>query len=196
LFPKLELDPVRYIELVKSLSDYSSFTSTFVQRTLHTTPTQGAPALLRLVMRTKYQPSVHLSWYRRILRLINEFIHLYEAMAWLSTLGGAYSAMGDYGEQYAEVAKKISMKQLRLAMTSGDLTHVSRCWIFIAMSAMQHGLLSNSKTLLLKQWQFAHSAEGQRDPRLKNMILGTWELLKQKRKQRKLLRITPLTRDL
>ena len=33
--------------------------------------------------------------------------------------------MGDYDDRYAEVAKKISMKQLRLALASGDPTNVS-----------------------------------------------------------------------
>ncbi|OQR68520.1 hypothetical protein BIW11_12857 [Tropilaelaps mercedesae] len=121
--------------------------------------------------------SVHLAWYRRILRLINEFIHVYEVMAWLSTLGGAYSAMGDYCDRAKVVAKQISAKQLRLAARLGDPTLVSRCWIFLAMSAIQHGRLQLSRRILKLQWEFAHTREGQRDPRLKNMIRGVWSKL-------------------
>ena len=61
------------------------------------------------------------------------------------------------------------------------------------MSAMQFGMFSYSKKLLLKQWEFAQSVEGQRDPRLKNMVLGTWELLKYKRKRHKLKRTAAST---
>lgn len=41
------------------------------------------------------------------------------AFSWLSTLGGAFSALGDYFENCAETAGKISIQQLQLAFRLG-----------------------------------------------------------------------------
>lgn len=198
LFRKKPVDPECFFKFVRCLlapafwqNMLNNFSSRWEKRVvLDCQPTSYVKSdgidFLVFVIYAVPQPPIHIAWYRRIVALINEFIHVYEVMAWLSTLGGAYSAMGDYCDRAKGVAKQISAKQLQLAARLGDPTQVCRCWIFLAMSAIQHGQLRLSRQILTYQWRFVHTTEGQRDPRLKNMILGVWSRLVYERKLRKL----------
>lgn len=51
--------------------------------------------------------------------LVRERCEVDHALSWLSTLGGAFSALGDYFEACADTAGKISVHQLKLALRLG-----------------------------------------------------------------------------
>lgn len=76
-------------------------------------------------------------WCFRMNRCAQERQHLDTAMSWLSTLGGACSALGDYDTQFAERAGKISVQQLDIAFRLGDPSIVSRCKLYAAISLIQ-----------------------------------------------------------
>lgn len=65
-------------------------------------------------------------------RIQNEYI-----AAYLSTLGGAYSSLGDYFEKHAKKAGLISRKQYILAIHMNDPVQRLRCQLFYAHSLMQ-----------------------------------------------------------
>ncbi|KAH9376887.1 hypothetical protein HPB48_002797 [Haemaphysalis longicornis] len=113
-------------------------------------------------------------WEAKIGSLVNEQLELENTMAWLSTLGGAFSALGDYSPQFAQAASQVSLKQLQLAMRLGDPVVVCRCRLYLAMSLLQRGSLRSCRTLLRRQYQFAISKEGQRDPKLVKMCQSVW----------------------
>ncbi|XP_042901338.1 uncharacterized protein F58A4.6 [Parasteatoda tepidariorum] len=110
--------------------------------------------------------------------LINERCELDNAMAWLSTLGGAFSALGDYFVDCAEKAGLISMQQLKLALRLGDPITICQCKIYLAMSLLQRGYYSKAKNLIRELYEFAIGSEGSKDFRLKNMCIAVWNKLK------------------
>lgn len=121
-----------------------------------------------------WKPVMDMPWEARIGCLVREQLELDNTMAWLSTLGGAFSALGDYNPQFAEAASQVSLRQLQLAMHLGDPVVVCRCRLYLAMSLLQRGNFRCCRTLLRRQYQFAISKEGQRDPKLVKMCQSVW----------------------
>ncbi|XP_069951608.1 uncharacterized protein F58A4.6 isoform X2 [Cherax quadricarinatus] len=76
-------------------------------------------------------------WCARMNLCAQERQHLDTVMSWLSTLGGACSALGDYSSHFAERAGAISLKQLDIAIRLGDPGIVSRCKLYAAISLIQ-----------------------------------------------------------
>ena len=76
-------------------------------------------------------------WNTRVSRSALERQHLDTAMSWLSTLGGACSALGDYDLHFAKRAGNISYQQMGVAVRIGDPAVVSRCRLYIAISLIQ-----------------------------------------------------------
>ncbi|XP_042234293.1 uncharacterized protein LOC121874260 isoform X2 [Homarus americanus] len=76
-------------------------------------------------------------WCNIMKRSVQEKQHLNTIMSWLSTLGGACSALGDYSAQFAERAGTISLQQLDIAFRLGDPLIVSRCRLYAAISLIQ-----------------------------------------------------------
>jgi hypothetical protein len=107
----------------------------------------------------------------RVVRLIWEKIEIEHMLSWLSTLGGAFSALGDYSTNLASVAGKISLKQMALALRIGDPFIVVRCMLFLSIALMQRGHLRSAKHLIRSQYQFAKQHIDY-DSKLVNMCLG------------------------
>lgn len=76
-------------------------------------------------------------WCIRMNRCAQERQHLDTSMSWLSTLGGACSALGDYNPRFALRAGAISLEQLEIAMRFGDPGIISRCRLYAAISFIQ-----------------------------------------------------------
>ena len=49
-----------------------------------------------------------------------------DALHWLSTLGGAFSNLGEHSQQFARRAGANAFKQMLVAADSGDMTVVAR----------------------------------------------------------------------
>jgi Domain of unknown function (DUF4807) len=107
----------------------------------------------------------------RVYRIVWEKIEIEHMLSWLSTLGGAFSALGDYFLDRASIAGKISIKQLHLAMRIGDPFIITRCLLFLSIALMQRGHLRSSKHLLRRQYEFAKQHVDY-DQKLFNMCLG------------------------
>jgi len=118
------------------------------------------------------------AWIGRMERLANERLELENLMAWLSTLGGAYSALGDDYIQCAETAGKISMHQLKIAIKLCDPITSAKCKVYFAISLLQQGYLKESIYIIREQYKFATSLhENLVDIRLINMCKGVWAKL-------------------
>ncbi|XP_076453052.1 uncharacterized protein F58A4.6-like isoform X2 [Babylonia areolata] len=103
-------------------------------------------------------------------------ILLEEAMAWLSTLGGAHSSLGEYFHHHAERAGEISLKQLKIALQLGDPLTVARCHMFWAYSLMQRGHWRKCTVIVRRVYKLA-STHPVVDMRLINMCLAAWTRL-------------------
>ncbi|VDK22083.1 unnamed protein product [Anisakis simplex] len=94
-----------------------------------------------LIIRTKLDQAlcdrIDYRWDERISSIVYRAVQM-ECHLWiLSTLGGAFSAMGDYYSNFAETAGRISVRQLRLAYEYGDPVLISRCKLYIALYLTQ-----------------------------------------------------------
>ncbi|XP_077996454.1 uncharacterized protein LOC144449751 [Glandiceps talaboti] len=134
-----------------------------------------------------YRIGQDLAWSNRLLPQIDIQIYMDDVFSWLSTLGGAYSSLGDYFLQCSSKAGRISVQQLYLAWSMGDAVLQSKSKLFLAQSLMQRGYLRHAKIIIRKQYIFAISRDSGYDQRLYNMCMGTWHRLKyfyQKRRER------------
>ncbi|XP_065299114.1 uncharacterized protein [Dermacentor albipictus] len=101
-----------------------------------------------VVLLVPWNPVMDMSWEAKIIHLVVQQLELENTMAWLSTLGGAFSALGDYCSRFAEAAGLVSVKQLKLALRFGDPVTVCRCHIYLAMSLLQRGYFRSCRRIL------------------------------------------------
>ncbi|XP_060534323.1 uncharacterized protein F58A4.6 [Cylas formicarius] len=116
-------------------------------------------------------------WNYRLYCLVREKCELDHALSWLSTLGGAFSALGDYFERCAETAGKISVNQLRLALRLGDASIVARCRLYLSLSLIQMKRFKAARRIILAEYESAKS-QVVKDERLLRMCQGIWAKLK------------------
>lgn len=98
-------------------------------------------------------------------------------LSWLSTLGGAFSALGDYFENCAETAGKISINQLKLAYRLRDENIKSRCRLYLSLSLIQRQRYKLAKQIIYNEFHQAKRGPVV-DIRLINMCKGIWCKLK------------------
>lgn len=115
--------------------------------------------------------------------LIWEQLEIDHMMSWLSTLGGAFSALGDYFEKSSEIAGKISMQQMRLALRLDDPGVISRCLLYLSISLIQKHQFKTAQRIIRRQYVFATEND---DTRLTKMCLGIWSKLQYTHKITKL----------
>ena len=102
--------------------------------------------------------------------------------SWLSTLGGAFSALGDYYEDRSTIASKISIHQIRLAYKFGDPSLIARCKLFLSISFIQQHRFKLARRIIKIVYDYANATE---DTRLIKMCLGIWSKLQYTHKLRK-----------
>jgi len=103
-------------------------------------------------------------------------VELEDALHWLSTLGGAYSNLGDHSMDFAIKAGKNAIKQMTIALRSPDPLVIYKCWLFVAMSLMQQKQLKKSKAIIQRVHQQVKSDHD--DKNLLCMCKGIWARLR------------------
>ncbi|XP_055694334.1 uncharacterized protein F58A4.6 [Lutzomyia longipalpis] len=116
-------------------------------------------------------------------KLAFERAELDNLLSWFSTLGGAFSSLGDDFENCAQIAGQISVKQLKIALRLGDPYTIARCKLYYSISLIQRGHLRAAKYLIREQYAFATNASHP-DDRLVRMCLGIWAKLQYTHSQR------------
>jgi Domain of unknown function (DUF4807) len=119
--------------------------------------------------------------------LIWEQLEIDHMMSWLSTLGGAFSALGDYFEDRANIAGKISIQQMKLAFRLGDPGLISRCLLYFSIALIQKQRFRAAQRIIRSQYEFALHHD---DTRLIKSCLGIWSKLKWEHKVARLNQIT------
>ncbi|PNF36987.1 hypothetical protein B7P43_G08043 [Cryptotermes secundus] len=127
---------------------------------------------------------IDFSWNERIEKLVLQRRELDNAMSWLSTLGGAFSALGEEFKHCAEIAGRISVKQFNIALSLGDPTIVARCKLYLALSLVQRGHLVPARRIIEQQYYLACSAPVL-DTQLISICLGIWAKLKYEHHRRR-----------
>ncbi|KAK6968675.1 hypothetical protein BgiMline_028560 [Biomphalaria glabrata] len=124
------------------------------------------------------------AWIRRVLGLLCKYVVLMEGFAWLSTLGGAHSSLGETFRHHAEKAGEISKKQLKTALELGDESLIARSYIFWSWSLLQRGELRRCKACVLNTWKFCQNIRS-KDWILEAMCKAVWSRLKYKKAARR-----------
>ncbi|OQV15392.1 hypothetical protein BV898_10402 [Hypsibius exemplaris] len=118
-------------------------------------------------------------WEHRIWTLCmwNELVR--EHLAWLSTLGGAFSSLGKIGfSAFAEKAGKISVSQWRLSTYLNDSVLGCRSRIFFAISRIQQRRFKIAETILRNELQFCRQAVvASESEKLESIIRSVWDYL-------------------
>ena len=71
-----------------------------------------------------------------------------DTLAMLSTLGGAYSCLGEKDETSAATAGRIAERQLCLSTSAGDPNLIARCCIYQVYSYCQRGMKRHAIRLM------------------------------------------------
>ncbi|XP_045522573.1 uncharacterized protein LOC123713110 [Pieris brassicae] len=132
-------------------------------------------SFLKLILEPPDKEILDYAWNERVSYLVWSKIEIENAFAWLSTLGGAYSALGDYFEHCAEEAGRISVRQYRLSQLLGDESLAARSKLYSALAFAQKGNLKLSRQIVRQVAAFARSTN---DKRLNRMCQGVWAKLK------------------
>ncbi|CAH1972658.1 unnamed protein product [Acanthoscelides obtectus] len=136
---------------------------------------------LLIILKSTTCDLIDYNWNERVYEMVREKCELDHALSWLSTLGGAFSALGDYFPSCAEIAGKISINQLKLALRLGDPTIAARCRLFLALSLIQKKRFHLARKIILNEFQKAKDAVVV-DHRLLNMCRGIWAKLQYEHK--------------
>lgn len=77
-----------------------------------------------------------------------------DTLAMLSTLGGAYSCLGESDEKSAATAGLIAVRQLCMSSTTGDPNLIARCCVYEVYSYCQRGMRRRAIRLMKVIHQF------------------------------------------
>lgn len=163
--------PLKAVEtFVKLMQNHEQYRQLFVRNHAHV-------ATINLVVKEPLVAPIDYCSCHMVSKLLWEQVEMEDALHWLSTLGGAYSNLGEHSLSFAVRAGDNAFRQMRIALKSSDPSVIFRCWLFVAMSLMQLGDLQQSKRIL----QNVHSAVGKKilpdDKTVLTMCLGIWARL-------------------
>ncbi|XP_059048209.1 uncharacterized protein F58A4.6 [Achroia grisella] len=136
---------------------------------------ENGVVFLKLILEPPDQEIIDYGWNERLLILLWTRVEIENAFSWLSTLGGAYSALGDYFENCAEEAGRISIRQYKLSKMLGDDSLAARSQLYSALSFSQKGNLKLSRRIVRHVAEFGRVTH---DKRLIRMCQGVWAKLK------------------
>nr|XP_012232880.1 PREDICTED: uncharacterized protein F58A4.6 isoform X2 [Linepithema humile] len=133
-------------------------------------------------LKTPRKQFLDYKWSERLMQMVLERQEADHAMSWLSTLGGAFSALGEEFEHCAKMAGKISVRQFELALRLDNPLLVARCRLYSALSLIQRGCFTTPQHMIRRIYKFALR---EKDVRLQNMCQGVWAKLQHSYKQYK-----------
>ncbi|KAJ9576170.1 hypothetical protein L9F63_006992, partial [Diploptera punctata] len=142
------------------------------------------PLQLNIKIVEPHKEIIDYAWGKRMERLELERRELDLAMSWLSTLGGAFSALGEEFQHCAEIAGRISVHQFSIALRLGDPLTVARCKLYFALSLIQRGHLVQARCIICQQYHLAKE-NPVLDTRLIAMCHGIWARLKYEHQKRR-----------
>ncbi|XP_011298867.1 uncharacterized protein F58A4.6 [Fopius arisanus] len=164
-----------YVYLLKSSEVYRESAVRLLNQLTWGAVRDGKQPVVLLRLRMPRKQFLDYNWGERVTQMAMERREIDYALSWLSTLGGAFSAMGDHFADYALVAGKISMQQFKLALRLEDPFLAARCKLYAALSLIQQNKLKIPKRIIPEIYRYAVQ---NKDIRLMKMCQGIWSKLK------------------
>uniref|UniRef100_A0A0P4W7F9 Uncharacterized protein n=1 Tax=Scylla olivacea TaxID=85551 RepID=A0A0P4W7F9_SCYOL len=170
--------------LVYRLSVVEQWTCVWRKRYEKTSSSDNrAGAVIQVKLHNSLPHVLDYAWGERMCQCVVERQQLDIMMSWLSTLGGACSALGDHLVDFAERAGAISVKQLEIALRLGDPNMASRCKLYAAISLIQKCRFKLAARIVKQEYLWALSVLPEaRDIRLVKMCQGIWTKLRHEKK--------------
>ncbi|KRZ52450.1 Uncharacterized protein T02_9551 [Trichinella nativa] len=118
-----------------------------------------------------------------MMSFLNYHLELEKLMWILSTFGGAFSAYGDYFEDFAVKASAISVKQLEIAMKLGNPVLISRCKLYLSLSLIQRGYFRLAKRIIREQFKLWEKVEVSDGNLIRRICRGIWTRLNNEKRR-------------
>uniref|UniRef100_W8BYD6 Uncharacterized protein F58A4.6 n=1 Tax=Ceratitis capitata TaxID=7213 RepID=W8BYD6_CERCA len=164
----IEIDGINAFYLVRELQQFTQF-----RLLISTNPALRGVDVLWLQLKQPNKEVIDYKWNRMLAHSLWERIEVEYLMSWLSTLGGGYSALGEHFTKCADIAGKISLRQLDIGLRLGDPFLQARCKLYYSISLIQTGQLRQAKYIIREQYKFARKQK-EVDGRLVKMCQGIW----------------------
>ena len=127
-----------------------------------------------------YSPTGSLDhrWYARVYSLLSDFVFMESALAWLNTMGGAYSSLGERSKHHARVAHSIATKQLAIADKLNDSRLMTQCNLYMAFGLLQQDKYKPAQHIIADQMKSSNVTGRRAETKLYQMCLSAKERLK------------------
>ncbi|XP_047477495.1 uncharacterized protein LOC125031069 [Penaeus chinensis] len=193
---KFKNEGLHFCVFLKELKNSKTFRSSFINHAMSQNmrkkiqPTRNKNDIPVIILWTINDSIPHIidkEWCVRMNECAVDRQNLDTVMSWLSTLGGACSALGDYDTQFAKRAGEISVKQMEIALRLGDPFVMSRCRLYLAISMIQQRRFKGASAIVRYEYHNAHTLPKEaRDHRLIKMCHGIWTKLRHERRVHRL----------
>ncbi|CAF0830694.1 unnamed protein product [Rotaria sp. Silwood1] len=125
----------------------------------------------------QYDEWINRRWASIQLSVLIKRIRYESSWAWLSTLGGGHSCLGEVSVQHAKEAEMISKSQICLSNEIGDPNALVKSYLFLALSYLQQKRYDEVRIILRFQYQRIQQKDIT-DERLPIMCIALWKKMK------------------
>lgn len=146
----------------------------------HTTPSKKKKRCSKELLEHSHTPTGSLDhrWYARVYSLLSDFVFMESALAWLNTMGGAYSSLGERSKHHARVAHNIATKQLAIADKLNDSRLVTQCNLYMAFGLLQQEKYKPAQHIIADQMKSSNVTGRRAEEKLYQMCLSAKERLR------------------
>ncbi|KAI6654654.1 hypothetical protein LOD99_1048 [Oopsacas minuta] len=122
--------------------------------------------------------SLDYRWYARVYSLLSDFVFMESALAWLNTIGGAYSSLGERSKYHAKVAHNIAIKQLAIANKLNDTKLMTQCNLYMAFGLLQQHKYKSAQSIIADQMKSSNVTGRRAEEKLYQMCMSATQRLK------------------
>ncbi|XP_057336722.1 uncharacterized protein F58A4.6 [Microplitis mediator] len=164
-----------YVTLMKNSSVYRLSALKLLNDLISQIISTDSKPIVLMKLKMPQRQFLDYTWNNIITTMVLERREINYAMSWLSTLGGAFSAMGDQFCHCAHIAGKISIHQFKLALRLDDPSLIARCKLYVCLSLIQQLKYDWPRKIIPEIYEYSITSK---DVCLGRMCQGIWAKLK------------------
>ncbi|UJR27708.1 hypothetical protein I4U23_008985 [Adineta vaga] len=125
----------------------------------------------------RYDECINRYWASIQLHVLVKRVRYESSWAWLSTLGGGHSCLGEESIRHAKQAEAISKNQIGLSSEIGDPNALVKSYLFLALGYLQQKRYDEVRIILRFQYRRLQQKDIT-DERLPIMCIALWKKMK------------------
>ncbi|CAM2708792.1 unnamed protein product [Rotaria socialis] len=125
----------------------------------------------------QYDEWINRTWASIHLNVLTKRVRYESSWAWLSTLGGGHSCLGEESARHAKEAEAISKNQICLSTEVGDPNALVKSYLFLSLSYLQQKRYDEVRIILRFQYRRIQQKDIT-DERLPIMCIALWKKMK------------------